>query len=136
MDSTLFNRVRLAKLKEAAQMGVAVDCANCEYALKGILRSGRCHSCDLDIAFQEVAGAMEEIRQFKGVNFAMASAIVIEVLIEEAVDSQVLREILFLNLHRHEIVRLFYDSPYVPQEIREDARKVLDLSVKKGGSSR
>lgn len=135
MDPTLLNKARLAKVREAAQMG-ADDCLNCEYALKGIVRYGRCHSCDLDIAFQEVVAVMEEIRQFIRIDLSIASPIVIKVLIEDAVDSQALREILLSNLHRKEIIRLLYDSPYVTPEIREDARKVLGLTAKRGGSSR
>lgn len=62
-----------------------------------------------------------------GIDLSIASPIVIEVLIEDAADPQVLREILLSNIQRPEIIRLLYDSPNVPQEIQEDARKVLNL---------
>lgn len=62
-----------------------------------------------------------------GIDLSIASPIVIEVLIEDAADPQVLREILLSNIQRPEIIRLLYDSPNVPQDIQEDARKVLNL---------
>lgn len=76
---------------------------------------------------------MEDTRLI-GIDLSMASPIVIEVLIEDAADPQVLREILLSNIQRPEIIRLLYEGPDVPQEIREDARKVLNLPAKMGGA--
>lgn len=76
---------------------------------------------------------MEDTRLI-GIDLSIASPIVIEVLIEDAADSQVLREILLSNIQRPEIIRLLYEGPDVPQEIREDARKVLNLPATMGGA--
>lgn len=64
------------------------------------------------------------------IDLSIASPIVIEVLIEDAGDPHVFREILFSNTQRPDIIRLLYESPNVPQEIRNNAGKLLNLPVK------
>lgn len=72
---------------------------------------------------------MEE-QKLLGFDFSLASARVIEILIEDAADPEIFREILTAGTRRPEIVKLLVGSPNVPDGIREEAAKLLTLPVK------
>lgn len=72
---------------------------------------------------------MEEVKLL-AFDLSVASAQVIEVLLEDTVDTEILREILGANAHRPEILRLLIDSPNVPPEVKEEAGKLLNLPAR------
>lgn len=64
-----------------------------------------------------------------GLDLSVASEQVIEVLLEDASESGLFREILAANIKRPEILRLLLESPSVPQDIKEEAGRILNLPV-------
>ena len=72
---------------------------------------------------------MEEIKLL-GLDLSVASPEVIEILIADAPDPGLCREILASNINRPEILRILMDGPDVPDDVREDAGKQLNLPVR------
>lgn len=74
---------------------------------------------------------MEDTRLID-LDLSLASPIVIEVLIEDASSPQVFSDILLSNIHRPEIIRLLFASPYTPPDIKNKAREIMNLPALKG----
>ena len=72
---------------------------------------------------------MEEMKLL-GLDLSLASEQVIEVLIEDATDNEVLREILTANAGRPEILKLLAESPAVPLDMKEEVGRLLNMPVK------
>lgn len=68
----------------------------------------------------------EEIKLL-GFDMSVASPEVIALLIEDAPDAQLCRDILSANTGRAEIIRLMLEHENVPSDIREEAGKMLNL---------
>jgi hypothetical protein len=64
-----------------------------------------------------------------GVDISTASKEMIETLISESGETAIFEEVLKANTHRHDILRLLAESPYTPENIREEAAKILQIPV-------
>ncbi len=64
-----------------------------------------------------------------GVDLSIASKEIIEALISEAGETAIFEEVLKANTQRHDILRLLAESPYTPENIREDAAKILQIPI-------
>lgn len=64
-----------------------------------------------------------------GVDLSIASKEIIEALISEAGETAIFEEVLKANTQRHDILRLLAESPYTPENIREEAAKLLQIPV-------
>ncbi|MDI6745449.1 MAG: hypothetical protein QMD07_08760 [Thermodesulfovibrionales bacterium] len=64
-----------------------------------------------------------------GVDLSIASREMIEALISESGEPSLFEEILKANIKRPEILRLLAESPYTPDNIREEAAKILQIPV-------
>lgn len=73
---------------------------------------------------------MEEQRAI-GIDLSLTSADVIEILLEDASDSNIFSEILQANKNRPEILKLLYEHPSTPEEIKSAAARYLNLPVLK-----
>jgi len=71
---------------------------------------------------------MEEQKAI-GIDLSIASREMIEALISESGEPSLFEEILKANTLRHDILRLLVESPYAPENIREDAAKILQIPV-------
>lgn len=74
---------------------------------------------------------MEETKFLLELDLSIASRDLIEVLIEEATDPSVFEEIVRTNMNRPEILRLLYESPDTPEEVRQEIGKALQVPVKR-----
>ncbi|MCL5022840.1 MAG: hypothetical protein M1497_05690 [Nitrospirae bacterium] len=72
---------------------------------------------------------MEETRLL-GLDLSVASPEVIELLLEDVSHPEVFDEILKSNAHRPEILRLLTGNPAVPERVREEAGKRLNLPAR------
>lgn len=72
---------------------------------------------------------MEEIKLL-GLDLSVASPEAIEVLLADAADPEIYREILSSNVNRPEILKMLADDPDVPDEIREAVGKQLNLPAR------
>ncbi|MCL5421310.1 MAG: hypothetical protein M1461_02385 [Nitrospirae bacterium] len=72
---------------------------------------------------------MEEIKLL-GLDLSVASPQVIEILLTDAADPEIYREILSSNVNRPEILKMLADDPDVPDEIREAVGKQLNLPAR------
>ncbi|MDP3261257.1 MAG: hypothetical protein Q8M34_11865 [Thermodesulfovibrionales bacterium] len=64
-----------------------------------------------------------------GVDLSIASKEMIEALISESGEPSLFEEILKANTQRHDILKLLAESPYTPENIREDAAKILQIPI-------
>ena len=64
-----------------------------------------------------------------GVDLSIASKGMIEALISESGETAIFEEVLKANTKRHDILRLLAESPYTPENIREDAAKILQIPI-------
>jgi len=64
-----------------------------------------------------------------GVDLSIASKEMIEALISESGEPSLFEEILKANLQRHDILRVLAESPYTPENIRDEAVKILQIPV-------
>lgn len=64
-----------------------------------------------------------------GVDLAIASKEMIEALISESGEPSLFEEVLKANTQRQDILRLLAESPYTPENIREEAAKILQIPV-------
>lgn len=71
---------------------------------------------------------MEEIKLL-GIDLSVASPQVIEILLADAADPGIYREILSSNVNRPEILKMLAESPDVPEEIKAAVQKHLHLPV-------
>lgn len=72
---------------------------------------------------------MEE-QKFLEVDLSIASKEMIEALIEEAAEPGIFEDILKANTQRPEIIKLLIENPEVPESIREEAARLLQVPVK------
>lgn len=72
---------------------------------------------------------MEEVKLL-GLDLSVASEQVIGVLIEDATDTGIYREILTANANRPEILKLLMENPNVSKDVKEEAAKQLHVPVK------
>ncbi len=72
---------------------------------------------------------MEEQRAI-GLDLSLTSPDVIEILLEDASDPNIFYEILHANKQRPEIIRLLYNHPSTPPDIKAEAASILRLPVK------
>ena len=63
-------------------------------------------------------------------DFAAASPTVLQLLMEDAPEPEIFRDILSANTGRSEVLQLLFESSAVTDEIREEARKLLSLPMK------
>ncbi len=64
-----------------------------------------------------------------GVDLSIASKEIIEALISESGETAIFEEVLKANTQRHDILRLLAESPYPPENIREEAARILQIPV-------
>ncbi len=69
---------------------------------------------------------MEEQRLI-GLDLSSTSLDVIEILIEDASDSDIFGEILQSNKQRPEVLRLLFEHPSTPENVKAEIRDILDL---------
>jgi len=72
---------------------------------------------------------MEELKLLS-LDLSVASDQAIEVLLEDATDNEIFREIFSANISRPEILKLLAENPNVPIDIREEAGKQLNIPVR------
>jgi hypothetical protein len=73
---------------------------------------------------------MEETKVLIGIDLTTASKEVIELLIEDAIDSSIFKEIADANVNRPEILTLLLDNPDIPDDVRQEVSRSLNLPVK------
>jgi hypothetical protein len=73
---------------------------------------------------------MDDEQLLIGVDLSTASEVLIELLIEDAVDASVFEEIARANTHRPGILRILLDSPDMPDEARALASGMLSIPIK------
>ena len=71
---------------------------------------------------------MEEQKSL-GVDLSIASKEMIEALISESGEPSLFEEVLKANTRRHDILRLLAESPYTPENVREEAVRILQIPV-------
>jgi hypothetical protein len=73
---------------------------------------------------------MEETKVLLGIDLTTASKEVIELLIEDAIEPSIFKEIANANVNRPEILTLLLDNPDTPEEVRQEVSMYLNLPVK------
>jgi hypothetical protein len=73
---------------------------------------------------------MDDEKLLIGIDLSTASEVLIELIIEDAVDASVYEEIARANTHRPEILRLLLDSPETPDEAGALVSSMLSVSAK------
>jgi hypothetical protein len=73
---------------------------------------------------------MEENKVLIGIDLATASKDLIELLIEDAVEPSIFKEIANANKNRPEILTILIDNPDTPEEVRQEISMSLNLPVK------
>jgi hypothetical protein len=74
---------------------------------------------------------MEESRILIGLDYSVASAEVIELLIDDASDPGIFAEIARTNQNRPEILQLLYDHPDTPEDVRSEISVHINLPALK-----
>jgi hypothetical protein len=73
---------------------------------------------------------MEETKVLLGIDLTTASKEVIELLIEDALDSSIFKEIAKANMNRPEILTLLLENPDTPDDVRQEVSKSLQVPLK------
>jgi hypothetical protein len=73
---------------------------------------------------------MSEEKVLLGIDFATASQLLIEIMLEEGVEPEVYKEIADANKHRSEILTMLFEHPSTPDEVRAQLSQVLRAPVK------
>ncbi len=76
----------------------------------------------------------EQEQKALGVDLSIASREMIEALLAEAVEPATYEEILKANIQRPEIIKILIENPDTPENVREEAGKLLQVPVKAGGA--
>ncbi len=76
----------------------------------------------------------EQEQKALGVDLSIASREMIEALLAEAIEPATYEEILRANTQRPEIIKILIENPDTPENVREEAGKLLQVPVKAGGS--
>ncbi len=74
---------------------------------------------------------MTEDRISISIDLSVASELLIELLLEDAIDPSVFGEIAKANMNRPEILRLLLENPDTPEEVRQHVSDALSVPVKK-----
>ena len=78
----------------------------------------------------------EQEQKALGVDLSIASKEMIEALLAEAIEPATYEEILRANIQRPEIIKILIENPDTPENVREEAGKLLQVPVKAGGAVR
>ncbi|MEW6003405.1 MAG: hypothetical protein AB1638_12280 [Nitrospirota bacterium] len=73
---------------------------------------------------------MEENKLLLGLDLSLASREAIELLIEYASEPSIFGEIVRANFKRPEVLRILFENPDTPEEVRELAAQGLNISLK------
>jgi hypothetical protein len=73
---------------------------------------------------------MEETRALLGIDLATASKELIELLIEDALDASIFKEIAKANINRPEILNVLLENPDAPDDVRQEVSRSLHVPVK------
>jgi hypothetical protein len=73
---------------------------------------------------------MEETKVLLGIDLKTASKEVIELLIEDALDSSIFKEIAKANMNRPEILALLLENSDTPDDVRQEISKSLRVPLK------
>jgi len=73
---------------------------------------------------------MEENRALLGIDFAAASKELIELLIEDALDTSTFKEIAKASINRPEILTVLLENPDTPDDVRLEVSRALHVPVK------
>lgn len=73
---------------------------------------------------------MEETRALLGIDLATASKELIELLIEDALDTSIFKEIAKANINRPEILTVLLENPDTPDDVRQEVSRSLHVPVK------
>lgn len=76
----------------------------------------------------------EQEQKVLGVDLSIASKEMIEALLAEAIEPATYEEILRANIQRPEIIKILIENPDTPENVREEAGKLLQVPVKAGGA--
>lgn len=76
----------------------------------------------------------EQEQKVLGVDLSIASKEMIEALLAETADPGAYEEILKSNTQRPEIIKVLIENPDTPENIREEAAKLLQVPVKAAGA--
>ena len=75
---------------------------------------------------------MDEPKILIGLDFSVASKEVLEILIDDAADPALFQEIARTNTNRPDILKLLYDHPDTPEEVRHYISGVLHVPARLG----
>lgn len=73
---------------------------------------------------------MEETKALLGIDLATASKELIELLIEDALDASIFKEIAKANINRPEILNVLLENPDTPDDVRQEVSRSLHVPVK------
>ena len=73
---------------------------------------------------------MEEDKILLGIDLSTASPMLIELLIEDALDDAIFGDIVNANMNRPEILHLLLENPGTPDEIRQTISQAMSVPVK------
>jgi hypothetical protein len=73
---------------------------------------------------------MDEPKILIGLDFSVASKEVIEILIDDAADPALFQDIARANINRPDILKLLYDHPDTPEEVRNYISGILHVPAK------
>ncbi|HXX56469.1 MAG TPA: hypothetical protein VEI96_00545 [Thermodesulfovibrionales bacterium] len=76
---------------------------------------------------------MTEETKLLELDLSVASEEVLGILMDDASEPDIFREIFTSNRNRPKVMELLTENPHVPDEIREEARRVLSLPVDREG---
>jgi hypothetical protein len=72
---------------------------------------------------------MEEERLLIGIDYATASPLAIELLLEDAYDPSLYEEIAKANINRPEVLRMILDCPEAPDDVRRQVGALMSMPV-------
>jgi hypothetical protein len=72
---------------------------------------------------------MEEERLLIGIDYATASPLAIELLLEDAYDPSLYEEIAKANINRPEVLRMILDCPDAPDDVRQQIGSLMSMPV-------
>lgn len=81
----------------------------------------------VEVSDQEV---MPDDIKSLSLDLAIASMDIIELLLEEAEETEIFEEVFSYNKNRIDVLRLLYDHPHTPDKVRDEVAVFLSLPVK------
>jgi predicted P-loop ATPase/GTPase len=73
---------------------------------------------------------VEETRALLGIDLATASKELIELLIEDALDTSIFKELAKASINRPEILTILLENPDTPEDVRQEVSRALHVPVK------